>query len=218
MLNRGTVLLLVSAIALGGGVLLRTSRDASRSLLDNGNSEIAGESQGELIFSFAEEEVEQFSLTRTVEAAESEELVFVKDESGFWQMSQPETGEAEGGAIAFLLSQLTATSTSTIAAQPDPLEEFGLADPIATIALQANGQDYLVNVGGDDFTGSQLLMYSAEHPTDSADGDSEVDNADELEPLTYHVVSASIVNAVNRPTLDWLVSEAPTDESSEPAE
>ena len=53
---------------------------------------------------------------------------------------------------------------------------------------------------------------------EAADGDSEVNNADELEPLTIHVVSASIVNAVNRPTLDWLVSEAPTDESSEPAE
>lgn len=220
MLNRGTVLLLVSAIALGGGVLLLTSRDASRSLSDDGNSGVVGESQGELIFSFAEEDIELFSLTRMIEADESEVLSFNKDESGFWQMSQPETGEAEGGAIAFLLSQLTATSTSTIDAQPDNLEEFGLADPIATIALQANGKDYLVNVGGADFTSSQRYITATEQIADATnpsttDGDSETDNADGAEPITIHVVSASIVNAVNRQTADWLVSESATDEASD---
>lgn len=226
MLNRGTVLLLVSAIALGGGVLLLTSRDASRSLSDGGLSETLDESQGDLIFSFAEEDIERFSLTRTTEADESEVLSFNKDESDFWQMSQPETGEAEGGAIAFLLSQLTATSTSTLTAQPDALKEFGLADPIATIALQANGQDYLVNVGGADFTGSQRYITATEQAAEATDtdaetdpsatdSDSKTDNADESEPMTIHVVSASIVNAVNRPTADWLVSESASEESSE---
>ena len=145
MLKRGTLLLLLSAIALGGAVLLLENQTGPRS-----PEQASGDVQttdSEKLFPFEEDEVEQFSVTRQLEASAAEQsknqtnetLSFVKTESGTWEMTAPEAAKAEGGAIAFLLSQVSTPTAVPVSVKANNLEEFGLAEPEATVSITANG-------------------------------------------------------------------------------
>ncbi len=205
MLNRGTLLLLVSAIALGGGVLLFENRgDVDRS---NG----VEEAQGEPLLPFEESAITQFTLNRPNEA----DLTFVKDESGAWQMSEPEEEMAEGGAIAFLLSQLTSSSNRVINTDSNSLGDFGLDSPEATVTLETEESTYQVLVGSADFGGDQryvqiinLTNGSNNTTSDETEADStDSDEADTSPEVEIHLVSDGIINAIGRPTNEWLVAE-----------
>ncbi|MEL6855251.1 MAG: DUF4340 domain-containing protein, partial [Cyanobacteria bacterium J06607_13] len=212
MLNRGTLVLLVSAIALGGAVLLFENRQTDNvQVADPGataDSIVAGEEgAGEKLFPFEEEDIEQFSLTRFAESEEdTEELAFEKQDDGTWQMTMPRQAMAEGGAIAFLLSQLTSPASRTLTVEADTLEEFGLSDPEATIVLSVEGADYTFYLGGSDFSGDRRYAQAV---------GSEADTGEEP-TTTVHVLSGGIETAINRPTAEWLVVEASPE--AEPAE
>ncbi|MEO1620483.1 MAG: hypothetical protein AAFU53_05540 [Cyanobacteria bacterium J06632_3] len=255
MLNRGTVLLLVSAIALGGGVLLFENRSGNRQSDQStgSNIEIPGssnESQGEAFFPFEEEDITAFSITRMTELNTSdeeppssetdakasapdassdeastelenvasttpaeetltEELTFRKQgDDDTWQLVG-ETDEVEDGAIAFLLSQLTGTADQSLTVEADTLTDFGLVEPIATVAITANEQDYLFHIGGPDFSGGKRYVQAVDKETASSSADQD----NETESVQIHLISASILNAVNRPTAEWFV--APETDSAE---
>ncbi|MEL6603812.1 MAG: DUF4340 domain-containing protein [Cyanobacteria bacterium J06614_10] len=213
MLNRGTLVLLVSAIALGGAVLLFENRQTDNvQVADPGataDSIVAGEEgAGEKLFPFEEEDIEQFSLTRFAESEEdTEELAFEKQDDGTWQMTMPRQAMAEGGAIAFLLSQLTSPASRTLTVEADTLEEFGLSDPEATVVLSVEGADYTFYLGGSDFSGDRRYAQAV---------GSEADAGEEPTTTTVHVLSGGIETAINRPTAEWLVVEASPE--AEPAE
>ncbi|MEO0708912.1 MAG: DUF4340 domain-containing protein [Cyanobacteria bacterium J06649_5] len=204
MLKRGTVVLLMSAIALGGGVLL-LEHVKGRALEDAATASSRVEGDGERLFPMEEEDIEQLVINR-----ESDTLSFTKDEAGNWEMTQPETGLAEGGAIAFLLNQLTSPAIKTLTlTSPNELTDFGLADDTVAVELTANEQTYALTIGDGDFSGDKRYVMAALKDTSA-------------EPLKIHVVSGSIINAVERPTEEWLVTEnaeaSDLQEQSQPAD
>ncbi len=232
MLNRGTLLLLVSAIALGGGVLLFENRggvsDSSAS-----DPEATEDAQGEPLLPFEESAIAQLSLDRSGE----DNLSFFKDESGIWQMSAPEAQVAEEGAIAFLLNQLTRPSNRVISVDSGSLADFGLNNPEATITLEAEDSTYQLLVGGADFGGDQRYVQvknldeQTDTTSDDAEDSPELDSSNSGESssgsaektsseIEIHLVSGGIVDAIARPTAEWLVAdqEETTETSEETAE
>lgn len=208
ILNRRTLVLAGCAIALAGAVLLIESR--SDKTVDSAAPEADGtpvadvtKATGELMFPFSEEDVERFTLSRP-----GETLAFSKDSNGFWQMSAPQVAEAEGGAIAFLMNQLTSTAMRSLQVAPDTLEKFGLANPNITIELVAAGKPYQFLVGSADFTGDQRYVRAI--AVEDADKEATADT------VTIHLVSGGITNAVERPTAEWLVQKGDT--AGEPEE
>ena len=206
MLKRRTLLLLVSAIALLGGVLLfegnRSLTTADGEADQSGEPTLSsdGQQDGELMFPFAEEDVETLTVERPADT-----VAFEKSEADIWQMTAPEEGVAEPGAIAFLLTQLTNPSTNTLTVPSDALSDFGLDNPTATVNLTANGSDYQLTVGTADFTGDQLYVQATEGTIKETTSE-EATDASEVE---IHLVSGGFDNAINRPTPDWLAAEEP---------
>lgn len=209
MLKRGTVWLLVGAIALGGGVLLLESqRGESQATDDAPNSPRSDtlQGEGEILFPFAEEDVESLTIKRP-----EGDIAFTKSADGTWQMTAPTAAPAEAGAIAFLLSQITSRSTHTLSAEQSTLADFGLTNPTATIALVANGTPYELKVGDTDFTGNQRYVEAIDTPTaQTAKGSTEGEPAS---PVKIHVVSGNIDSAVNRPTPEWLAPDETASDS-----
>lgn len=216
MLKRETLLLLIAAIVLGGGVLLFESHQRNSS--PGQNLEISSEtgletspetnsedspvstpndkSEGELIFPFSEEDVKSVTVERV-----DGTLTFSKFADGTWQMTAPEQGIAESGAIAFLLSQITNPTTHTLTVAPNSLKDFGLDQPETTVTLVAADTSYQLAVGTADFTGDklyvQLIKPAADTPSETA------------ESVKIHVVSGGLKNAINRPTKEWLIATEP---------
>lgn len=197
ILNRRTLVLAGCAIALAGAVLLienRTDKVLDSAAPEAGSELVsdAADATGELMFPFSEEDVERFTLARP-----GETLAFSKDDNGFWKMTAPQVAEAEGGAIAFLLNQLTSTARQSLEVAPDTLEKFGLAKPAINIELVAAGKPYQFLVGSADFTGDQRYVRAI--AVEDADKEAGADT------VTIHLVSGGIENAVERPTAEWLV-------------
>lgn len=221
MLKRGTVWLLVGAIALSGGVLLLESQRGKSQATDEATDEATDslqsdspqsdtmQGEGEILFPFAEEDVESLTIKRP-----EGDIAFTKSADGTWQMTSPTAAPAEAGAIAFLLSQLTSRSTHTLSVEQSTLADFGLTNPTGTIALVANGNPYELKVGNADFTGNQRYVEATDTPTAET-----AKNSSEAEPgnsVKIHVVSDNIDNAVNRPTPEWLApNEATPDRQPE---
>ena len=231
MLKRGTWLLLLSAIALTGGVLLLENNSGPRTE-ETASNEIATEP----LFSFEEKDIEQFSVVREdigsgIESGE--ELSFVKGDDGNWEMTVPESAIAQNGAIAFLLSQVTTTNARPVATESETeldsnatedatedatesLEPYGLAEPTATLSLTANSSDYQLYVGGPDFAGDQRYVQAIEDNATEADSGAEARTASNI-----YLISGDIITAINRPTEEWLLNdettknEATTNEATE---
>jgi Domain of unknown function (DUF4340) len=218
MLKRGTVLLMMGAIALTSGVLLfeaqqRSSSEApseaplASSLPDGASKSAAGgetEGEGELIFAFAEADVDGVTVKRP-----DGTLAFSKSADGSWQMTQPKAELAESGAIAFLLSQLTNPTARTLNVQASKLQDFGLADSDTTVTLSAKGKSYQLAVGTADFSGDKLYVRAIE--AESADSTAADSTAADL--IKIHVVSGGLENAVNRPAAEWLATASETTDS-----
>ena len=212
ILNRGTLVLAGCAIAFGGAVLLIESRpdsvadsstlDTESELVDN-----AAEETGELMVPFAEADIESFTLTRP-----GETLAFRKDDNGFWQMSAPQVAEAEGGAIAFLLNQLTSVAMRSISVAPDTLEKFNLIEPEVSVELIADGKPYQFLLGGVDFTGDQRYVRAIDQEAEEAAAE---EDEEATQTVDIHLVSGGITNAVDRPTEEWLVAPEADSESTE---
>jgi hypothetical protein len=200
MLKRGTVLLMMGAIALTSGVLLfeANQRSSSEAPSDAGSPDASSpdalseptaggetEAEGELIFAFAEADVDGVTVKRP-----DDTLAFRKSADGSWQMTQPQAKLAESGAIAFLLNQLTNPTARTLNVAASTLKDFGLADSDTTVTLSAKGKSYQLAVG-----------IEAESAADSTSPDSTSPDL-----IKIHVVSGGLDNAVNRPAAEWLAT------------
>ncbi|MEM9150456.1 MAG: DUF4340 domain-containing protein [Cyanobacteria bacterium P01_F01_bin.3] len=222
MLKRGTLLLLLSAIALGGAVILIENQVGPRSTEQAAGGDVQT-TDSEKLFPFEEDEVEQFSVTRQLEAPAAEQseeqtketLSFVKTESGTWEMTAPEAAKAEGGAIAFLLSQVSTPTAVPVSVKANNLEEFGLAEPEATVSITANGSEYALYVGAPDFQGDKRYVQTIEMPAEQA---AQPSSTDAEKSLKIYAISGSIISAVTRPTEDWLLANDDTTESTEETE
>ncbi len=228
MLSRGTLWLLVSAIALTGGVLLFENRSGSNptDVADSANG--ADVESNKKLFPIEEEDIEAFTVTReadtTSDSSQVEELSFIKNDDNTWQMTSPEEAIAESGAIAFLLSQLTSATARPVTIEAETaeaeessgasLEEFGLAEPDHSVSFTASNQEYLLYVGGLDFAGDKRYVQTSTVQTDAA-AKTDPETSPETAALAANIyaVPSGLLNAVNRPTKEWLV----TDETNAPA-
>ncbi|NER79793.1 MAG: DUF4340 domain-containing protein [Leptolyngbya sp. SIO1D8] len=190
-LQRSTVVLLASALLLGGVVLLTQTRQANRPTTAQGETATP-------VYEFEEEEAVGLHIE-----TQTQEVTFQRDETGFWQMTHPEAQPAEAAAIAFLLSRLTTNGLlQTIDIDAANQAEFGLDIPFATveITLQDDTTHTLV-LGDADFSGqnSYALIDPETIPLSDTAGE-----------VTVALVSDDIINGVDRPIEEWIaVVESP---------
>ncbi|MGF1571230.1 MAG: DUF4340 domain-containing protein [Nodosilinea sp.] len=184
-LQRSTIVLVGVALLLGAGVLIAESQRAKAPETTESSTASAP------IFEFAETNVATLTVERNGEI-----LVFQQDDQGGWQITQPELGPAEPGAVAFLLSRLNTDSPlQTVTIEPDQIADFGLDAPAgtATVTLK-DGTKHTLILGGEDFSGSG--HYAVADPPEwppSRDGAASA----------VLVVTQDVANAINRPLAEW---------------
>lgn len=186
-LQRSTMILVATALVLGGVVLFTQARQTSTPRSTTGQSNAAATP----VFEFEEADVVELSI-----ATQAQTVVFERDEAGFWQMVQPQQQPAEEAAIAFLLSRLTTDGlvqrTTIDASNP---AEFGFDDPFATVDLTlADDTTHQLVLGAADFSGLNYyaLLDPETLPLSETTGD--VDAA---------IVTENIRNGVDRPLEEW---------------
>lgn len=197
-LQRSTIILVATALVLGGAVLFTQARQANPNRSTTGQSNAAATP----VFEFEEADVVGLSIE-----TQNQTVSFERNEAGFWQMTQPQQQPAEEAAIAFLLSRLTTDGlvqrTTIDASNP---AEFGFDDPFATVDLTlADDTTHQLVLGAADFSGRNYyaLLDPETLPLSETTGD--VDAA---------IVTENIRNGVDRPLEEWqaAIDEAPTAE------
>jgi hypothetical protein len=138
-LQKTTVALIAIALVLGVGVLVAENRrNPQQAAVDQ------AEGASSPVFTFDEAAVTALHIETDGQA-----VTFERDDDGFWQMTEPESGPAEEAAIAFLLSRLTTDGlTQTLTMAETDQEAFGLAVPFATVDLTlADGTTHQLILG-----------------------------------------------------------------------
>jgi hypothetical protein len=204
-----TVALVAIALLLGGVVYLTEQRRAS-------NPE-ATEATGGSIFEFEESQVQSFTVEMSAQT-----LSFERDDSGQWQMQEPQPGLASDASVAYLLNLLaTEESDRTLTVDAASAAEFGLDEPSATITVTLDNQEtHQLILGSTNFDNSAI--YAQADPDAKAatsEANAEQANAEqtagEAAEITVLLVSSNFENAVNRPLEEWR-SQA-TDETNMPS-
>jgi hypothetical protein len=182
--QRSTIILVGVAFLLGAGVLIAESQRTR-------SPESATQSEStEPILTFEETDVVTLAIDRG-----NETLIFEQDDTGDWQMVEPEEALAEPGAIAFLLSRLNTDSPlQTVTMEPDQITEFGFSAPvgIATVTLQ-DGTEHELILGGPDFSGGANYAIVDPDPWPPEAG----------QDTSVLVVTRDVANGINRPLEEW---------------
>ena len=200
-LQRSTMILVATALVMGGVVLFTQARQGDTTRSPTGQSNAAATP----VFEFEEADVVGLSIE-----TQDQTVVFERGEGGFWQMTQPQQQPAEEAAIAFLLSRLTTdglVQTTTIEVS-DPAE-FGLDAPFATVDLTlADETTHQLVLGAADFSGRNYyaLIDPETLPLSETTGD-----------IAAAIVTENIRNGVDRPLEEWqaVIEEAPTAEDDD---
>ncbi|NET57798.1 MAG: DUF4340 domain-containing protein [Symploca sp. SIO2E6] len=192
-LQRTTLILLVSAILLGGFVYFYEIQGAPR--------REAAKIARQPIFTFAEDEIQSVIIHTDDENWQFERLS--KPELG-WQMKQPKNTQANDAAVSFLLNLLAqGESDRTISVTADKLKEYGLDKPAATIEVELKGEKvHQLALGKPDFNKSFLY----------AQADASEQKSEDLSVL---LVPIDFEYAVNRPLSEWEESQEEADASEE---
>ncbi|AFY59630.1 hypothetical protein [Synechococcus sp. PCC 6312] len=130
-------------------------------------------------------------------------LKLERDDQGAWQILEPVAARAETGTVVFLLNLIaTAKTEKSLTVPLQTADEFGLAEPIATIEIStlAQGSHRLV-LGGLTFDRNQLYA-QADPPIIPTD------------PLTIIVVPLQFLDAINKPLQAWKAQPTPTPPAS----
>jgi hypothetical protein len=204
-LQRSTVVLVATALVLGGIVLFTEAQQSGR----GGPATAQGDTGTAPVFDFEEADV----VALAIDTAD-QTVAFKRDDEGFWQMTEPEAHPAEEAAIAFLLSRLTTDGLRQTTTIDDAnQEEFGLQVPFATIELAlADGTTHRLVLGAADFSGQNYYALIDPETLPLTQDMGDVDVA---------IVTENIRNGVDRPLEEWQAvidtpAEAP-DSSETPA-
>ncbi len=190
-MQRTTLFLLIIALSLGGYIYIYE-------IQPNEEEEVANQ-EGRTLFSFEEEQVQRLKIT-----TEDKKLEFIRNDENAeipWQMKQPEDIPADEAPIVFLLDLLIKEQSSRTF-KVENLEEYGLAEPFATIEFQLNNdQKKTVTLGKSTF--NEKKVYAQINPNK--------DNA-----MKVDIVSMDFRNAVNRSLSEWKhPSQSPEQNSQE---
>ena len=181
-LQRTTLILLLLALGLGGFVYFYEVQGASQQQI--------AKNQKQQIFSFEQEQVQSFTVT-----TKEQVLLFERgDKAGkpIWRMKAPSNTLASDAAVSYLMDLVVkGKSNRTIQVAAAQLQEYGLAQPQATIEVKLkNQQTHQLILGKPDF--NYNFLYAQVDPPAKPIG-----NADVL------LVSTDFENAVNRQLSEW---------------
>lgn len=193
-LQRTTLILLLLALGLGGFVYFyEVQGDSQQQIAKN---------QKQQIFSFEQEQVQSFTVKTKEQALSFEREDNVGKPS--WRMKAPSNTLASDASVLYLMDLVVkGKSSRTIQVTAAQLQEYGLAQPQATIEVKLkNQQTHQLILGKPDFSRS-FLYAQADPPTKPAG------NVDVL------LVSPDFENAVNRQLSEWKSQDANQSSSSE---
>lgn len=181
-LQRTPIVLLLTALALGGFVYFYELQKAPKQETQT--------AQSEPLFSFKEEDVQALTLT-----TQTQTLAFTRNAGSTpasWQMTTPTNTRANDASIAFLLNLLaTGKSQQTLTIPAAKRAEFGLEKPLAIAEVKlANQQTHRLVLGSANFNRS--AMYAQIDPPVNPSGDQAV-----------KLVAIDFENAVTRPAAEW---------------
>ncbi|MFQ3615552.1 MAG: DUF4340 domain-containing protein [Cyanobacteriota bacterium] len=152
-------------------------------------TEEVGQASSQKLFAVEESQIQ----TITVKKPDTT-LVFEKNETGVWQMKQPQQGVANDAAVAFLANLLaTGMSDRTFSIPPADLATYGLDQPTTTIEFTANGKPHTLALGSKNF--NQSALYAL------------IDAPENPQELTVSLVSLDFETAVGRSPDAWLQTE-----------
>ncbi|MBD2460014.1 DUF4340 domain-containing protein [Oscillatoria sp. FACHB-1407] len=174
-----TIALVVTAAILGGAVYLSQMNSAPSRDSDNAETQDL----------FAVEEQQITSLTLKTQLRS---LSFAKDDSGTWQMKEPDAVPANPASIAYLLNLLAVSEGNQgFTAPADQREDFGFHQPMAEIEFKLDNQEsHRLIIGGYNFDRSRLYA-QIDPPTEPA------------ESLNVVLVPTDFDAAVNRAFPEW---------------
>jgi len=184
-----TLFLVLAALLMGGVVMVAGNQ---RPL------EQAENQQAQKLFAFEEKQVQSLTVKTQLRS-----LKFERDQSGKWQMIEPDKTAASDASIAYLLDLLAGKSDRTFTALAGDRESFGFHQPLANINVVLNNQEtHRLLLGGYDFNRS--FIYALVDPPPAISGEIKV-----------FLASPSFENAVNRPLEEWKeVLRSPSPSSS----
>lgn len=190
-LQRTTLILLFLALGLGGFVYFNEVQNTTQ------QQEAKAKQQ---IFSFEAEQVQSFKVK-----TKEQTLLFEREEKDgklVWQMLVPSNALASDASISYLMDLLVkGKSNRTIEVAATQLQEYGLAQPQATIEVKLkNQQTHQLVLGNPDF--NRNFLYAQADPPAKLTG-----NVDVI------LVSPDFENAVNRQLSEWKSQDA-SDSSS----
>ena len=179
-LQRTTLILLASALLLGGFVYVYEIRGASE--------REAVKTTKEPIFTFKEDQIQSLTIYIDEKTLEFER---VSGQQTNWRMKKPEDVPASDAAIAFLLNLVAeGKSDRSFPIQRNQLQEYGLDKPSATVKVQLkNQQIHWLMLGKADFNRS--FLYAQANPST------------QTPPLKVLLVPIDFEYAVNRPMSEW---------------
>jgi hypothetical protein len=182
-LQRTTLVLLITATLLGGGVYF--------SEIQRAQNQEAAKTTKEPIFSFKEDQIESVTIYTKTETLEFERASG-KGRTTNWQMKQPKEAPASDAAVAFLLDLLAeGKSDRSFFIPANQRQEYGLNQPLATVKVQLkNKENHRLSLGKPDFNRSFLY----------AQADSPQQTSGQLKVL---LVPIDFDYAVNRPISEW---------------
>ncbi len=190
-LQRTTLILLFLALGLGGFVYFNEIQNTTQ------QQEAKAKQQ---IFSFEAEQVQSFKVK-----TKEQTLLFERGEKNgksIWQMLVPTNTLASDASISYLMDLIVKGKINrTIEVAADQLQEYGLAQPQATIEVKLkNQQTHQLILGKPDF--NRNFLYAQADPP-----------AKPSENVNVILVSPDFENAVNRQLSEWK-SQDTSDSSS----
>ncbi|MBW4514011.1 MAG: DUF4340 domain-containing protein [Timaviella obliquedivisa GSE-PSE-MK23-08B] len=172
-----TLFLVLAALLLGGVVMVVGNQRPPEQTEND---------EGQQLFAFEEKQVQSLTVKTRLRS-----LKFERDQSGKWQMIEPDKAAASDASIAYLLGLLAGKSDRTFTALAGDRESFSFHQPLATINVVLNNQEtHRLLLGGYDFNRS--FIYALVDPPPALSGEIKV-----------FLASPSFENAVDRPLEEW---------------
>ncbi|MDJ0516690.1 MAG: DUF4340 domain-containing protein [Trichodesmium sp. MO_231.B1] len=195
-IKRTTLILMLTALALGGFVYLYEIRGKQQ------QAEI--QEQQKQVFDFESEQIQTITIKQ-----ESETLTLKIDqeaEEKTWNITAPVEKKADLQTVEFLLTELTnLKSNRSIATSASQLSEYGLEKPEITVEIQLkDGKTSRLFLGQPDFDGN--FIYSQLEP-----------EGEPPEEVFVLLLSVNFKNVLTKPVSEWEKQEK-TEESSGEAE
>ncbi len=195
-LQRTTLILLVSALLMGGFVYFY---------------EVKKEPQQETakdikkpIFLFKQDQIQSVTIYLNQEIKKILKFERVEKDVMGWQMKYPKDVPASNAAVAFLLDLVVeGKSDRSFTVPADQIKEYGLDKPQAIVKVELNNKEtHRIMLGKPDFNRS--LLYAQVDPW-----------SDKSKSLQVLLVPIDFEYAVNRPISEWQQTKAEDSNSSQ---